>query len=269
MIRKVVLPIAAALGVFFAIFMVFYTTMEKPVPPIPYAPPKPPYTYFVAGAGLTEANSDNIAIGAPFTALTLDVYVQAGDLVKQGAPLFKIDDRVLQAQLKEAESKKIVALANFDKLLSEPRPESVPPFIAKVKQAEVNLEDQLMQYNLYESVKDKEAISVNELNQRRFAPALARASVGISMGKIGSATAVEASDVVFLQDDFSLLPWLIGKSHKTLSIVKQNLTLALIVILFATTPALLGFIPLWLAVILHEGGTVIVGLNSLRLLKKT
>jgi Zn2+/Cd2+-exporting ATPase len=101
------------------------------------------------------------------------------------------------------------------------------------------------------------------------APALARASVGISMGKIGSATAVEASDVVFLQDDFSLLPWLIGKSHKTLAIVKQNLTLALIVIFFATTPALLGFIPLWLAVILHEGGTVIVGLNSLRLLKKT
>ncbi len=100
------------------------------------------------------------------------------------------------------------------------------------------------------------------------APSLARATVGISMGKIGSATAVDASDVVFLKDDLSLLDWLISKSHQTVGIVKQNLILALAVICLATTPALLGYIPLWLAVILHEGGTVIVGLNSLRLLRK-
>lgn len=99
------------------------------------------------------------------------------------------------------------------------------------------------------------------------APALARATVGISLGKIGSATAVDASDVVFLNDDLSLLDWLVSKSRKTLAIVKQNITLALSVILFATTPALLGLIPLWIAVILHEGGTVLVGLNSLRLLR--
>jgi len=99
------------------------------------------------------------------------------------------------------------------------------------------------------------------------APALARSTVGISMGKIGSATAVDASDVVFLQDDISLLDWLIAKSRKTMQIVKQNLILALAVICLATTPALLGYIPLWLAVILHEGGTVLVGFNSLRLLK--
>lgn len=101
------------------------------------------------------------------------------------------------------------------------------------------------------------------------APALARATVGVSMGKIGSATAVDASDVVFLNDDLSLLPWLIEKSRKTLRIVKENLSLALAVIVLATTPALLGYIPLWLAVILHEGGTVIVGLNSLRLLRRS
>lgn len=99
------------------------------------------------------------------------------------------------------------------------------------------------------------------------APALARASVGISMGKVGSATAVDASDVVLLNDDLHLLGWLFAKSRKTLRIVKQNLTLALGVIVFATTPALLGWVPLWAAVLLHEGGTVLVGLNSLRLLR--
>ncbi len=99
------------------------------------------------------------------------------------------------------------------------------------------------------------------------APALARATVGISLGRVGSATAVDASDVVLLQDDLALLPWLNAKARKTHRIIKQNLALSLSVILLATTPALLGFIPLWLAVILHEGGTVLVGLNSLRLLK--
>lgn len=100
------------------------------------------------------------------------------------------------------------------------------------------------------------------------APALARATVGISMGTIGSATAIEASDIVFLNDDLSLLDWMIQKAHKTIAIVKQNITLALAVILLATLPALLGLIPLWLAVIFHEGGTVLVGLNSLRLLRQ-
>ena len=101
------------------------------------------------------------------------------------------------------------------------------------------------------------------------APALARANVGISMGKIGSASAVDASDIVLLRDDLDLIDALFSKAKKTLSIVKQNLFLALGVILLATTPALLGEVPLWLAVILHEGGTVLVGLNSLRLLRKT
>jgi len=99
------------------------------------------------------------------------------------------------------------------------------------------------------------------------APALARATVGISMGRIGSATAVDASDVVLLNDDLAQLNWLFLKAKMTKRIVGQNIGLALAVICLATTPALLGLIPLWLAVVLHEGGTVLVGLNSLRLLK--
>ncbi len=100
------------------------------------------------------------------------------------------------------------------------------------------------------------------------APALMRSSVGISMGKVGSATAVEASDVILITDDLSLLPWLFNKTKALRRIVLQNLFLALAVIAFASIPALLGYIPLWLAVTLHEGGTFLVGLNSLRLLKK-
>jgi Zn2+/Cd2+-exporting ATPase len=99
------------------------------------------------------------------------------------------------------------------------------------------------------------------------APALARASVGISMGKIGSSTATNASDIILLRDDLRAIKWLLKKAKHTLKIVKENLIFALSVIIFASFPALLGLLPLWIAVILHEGGTLIVGLNSLRLLK--
>lgn len=100
------------------------------------------------------------------------------------------------------------------------------------------------------------------------APALARATVGICMGKVGSSTAVEAADVVFLHDDLTLLNWLLEKADQTQKIVKQNLTVAIVALLVASCSALLGLIPLWIAVIMHEGGTVLVGLNALRLLKR-
>ncbi len=100
------------------------------------------------------------------------------------------------------------------------------------------------------------------------APALARASVGIAMGGIGSGAALDAADVVLLKDELLDLNWLIKKSRKTKTIIKENLIIALSAILLASTPALLGYVPLWLAVVLHEGGTVLVGLNALRLLRK-
>lgn len=99
------------------------------------------------------------------------------------------------------------------------------------------------------------------------APSLARATVGISMGKVGSQAAIDSSDVVLLNDNIESIGWLHSKAKKTKRIVSQNLFIALSVICLATIPALAGLVPLWAAVILHEGGTVIVGLNSLRLLK--
>lgn len=99
------------------------------------------------------------------------------------------------------------------------------------------------------------------------APALARATVGISMGKVGSATAIEAADVVLLQDNIEKLDWLLKKAKATRRVVIQNLILATVAIFLAGIPALFGLVPLWLAVIMHEGGTVLVGLNGLRLMR--
>ena len=100
------------------------------------------------------------------------------------------------------------------------------------------------------------------------APALARSTVGICMGKVGSTAAIDAADVILLHDNIERLDWLVGKAHKTQSIVKQNLFVATAAIIAASIPALVGLVPLWLAVVMHEGGTVLVGLNALRLLRK-
>lgn len=100
------------------------------------------------------------------------------------------------------------------------------------------------------------------------APALARATVGISMGKMGSGAAMDASDVVLLHDNIEKLDWLLNKAKATQTIVSQNLMFATLAIFAASIPALLGAVPLWMAVLIHEGGTVLVGLNGLRLNSK-
>lgn len=99
------------------------------------------------------------------------------------------------------------------------------------------------------------------------APALARATVGICMGKVGNTAAIDAADVVLLNDNIELLDWIFQKAKQTQVIVRQNLLLATAAILFASIPALGGYVPLWVAVVMHEGGTVLVGLNALRLLR--
>lgn len=100
------------------------------------------------------------------------------------------------------------------------------------------------------------------------APALARATVGICMGKVGSGAALDAAEVILLHDNLEYLDWLLRKANQTQNIVRQNLFIAISAIFLASIPAVAGFIPLWLAVIMHEGGTVLVGLNALRLLRK-
>lgn len=98
------------------------------------------------------------------------------------------------------------------------------------------------------------------------APALAGATVGLAMASLGSAAATVAADILLLGDDLRVLPWLFQKAYQTRRVIWQNLVLASLAIIVASTSALLGWIPLWFAVIAHEGGTVLVGLNGLRLL---
>ncbi|XP_010437243.1 PREDICTED: probable cadmium/zinc-transporting ATPase HMA1, chloroplastic [Camelina sativa] len=96
------------------------------------------------------------------------------------------------------------------------------------------------------------------------APALAAATVGIVLAQRASATAIAVADILLLRDNITGVPFCVAKSRQTTSLVKQNVALALTSIFLAALPSVLGFVPLWLTVLLHEGGTLLVCLNSVR-----
>ena len=98
------------------------------------------------------------------------------------------------------------------------------------------------------------------------APALATASVGIAMGAGGSDVALETADVVLMASDLARLPYALGLGRRAMRVVKQNIIFALAVIVTLIASALLNIVSLPLGVVGHEGSTVIVVLNGLRLL---
>ncbi|WP_448576366.1 heavy metal translocating P-type ATPase [Thermomicrobium sp.] len=98
------------------------------------------------------------------------------------------------------------------------------------------------------------------------APALAAADVGIAMGAAGTDVALETADVVLMSDDLTKLPYAIQLSRAARRVIVQNLAIALGVILLLVTSILVHGVPLPLAVVGHEGSTIVVVLNGLRLL---
>jgi Zn2+/Cd2+-exporting ATPase len=98
------------------------------------------------------------------------------------------------------------------------------------------------------------------------APALAVAHVGIAMGNIGTDVALETADVVLSKDDVSMVPYAVALGRKSLRIIRQNLVIALTVIVVLVLSDLFGLITLPWGVVGHEGSTLLVTLNGLRLL---
>ena len=99
------------------------------------------------------------------------------------------------------------------------------------------------------------------------APALANATVGIAMGAGGTDVALETADVALMGDDLSKLPFAVALSRQSRAIIRQNLWIALGVIALLVPSTLFGFAQLSVAVIFHEGSTLVVVANALRLLK--
>ena len=98
------------------------------------------------------------------------------------------------------------------------------------------------------------------------APAMAKSTVGIAMGAAGSDVALETADVALMADSLDNLPFAIGLSRKAKTIIRQNLVMSLGMVIILIPLTLLGITEIGLAVIAHEGSTLVVVGNALRLL---
>ena len=98
------------------------------------------------------------------------------------------------------------------------------------------------------------------------APALARSNIGIAMGAAGSDVAIETADIALMQDDISKLPYLFALSRKTMGIIKQNISIAILVKLLCVILAIMGVITLMMSVGFGDLGlTIFVILNAFRI----
>lgn len=99
------------------------------------------------------------------------------------------------------------------------------------------------------------------------APALAASTIGIAMGGVGTDAALETADIALMADDLEKLPYTIKLSRKTLRIIKENIMFALGLKIVALLLIIPGWLTLWIAIFADMGATLLVVLNSLRLMR--
>ena len=99
------------------------------------------------------------------------------------------------------------------------------------------------------------------------APSLARADVGIAMGGIGSDAAIEAADIVIMNDDIEKIPYVIELSKKTKTIVTENIVFAIGIKVLVMILSLINMGNMWIAVFADVGVSIIAILNAVRIKK--
>lgn len=170
MIRKYLFPILAVLGIAFALMTVIKGSKTTPAAPPLVDPAAPPFKSSVAGAGIVEANTENIAVGTVMSGVVFETYVSVGSKVKAGEPLFKLDNRELEAQLRTRKMALRVATAG-------------------VKVAKASLADLQNQLSRAVILAAKQVISVDELDRNRYAVEIAVSKLAQAREEVASAKA--------------------------------------------------------------------------------
>lgn len=176
-ISKLVLPLVALTMLGFGVFHMTKAQQQLPKPPPPAPPARSPFGSTIAGAGIVEARSENIAIGAALPGVVLEVYVPVDNVGKEvaaGALLFRVDDRQLNAQFAVQQASLAAAQSQLAKLEQMPRPEEIPAAQARVKAAEANVLRLLDQYQRADKLLATRSIGVEERNvlQRQYEQAV-------------------------------------------------------------------------------------------------
>jgi multidrug resistance efflux pump len=174
MIRKIGLPLAALGMLCFALFHVVRAQQTPPTLEPPVSPARSPFGTGVAGAGLVEAQTENIAVGTNLPGIVTKVFARVGQKVKQGHPLFVVDDRALKAESLVKQQALESARAQLEKFQQMPRQEEVPPLEAKVREMRACLADCEHQLRRARQLFPGGGISEEERMRREMATQVAR-----------------------------------------------------------------------------------------------
>jgi multidrug resistance efflux pump len=161
----------ALLGFFFT----FFSMWQKVNPPPTISQeqlnlhPLPPFHSYISGVGIVESSSDNISIGTPVDRIVDKVLVTVGSQVKKGEVLFKLEDQDLKADLISRQVAYEIAVAQLKKLEALPRQEDVVAAQSALKKAQVELDQAHNQYERVQGLQDSRALSLQEVDRRRFA----------------------------------------------------------------------------------------------------
>lgn len=177
MIRTFLVPILAIVGMLLAAYTVVLGARPPLAAPPVVDPPVPPFSAFVAGSGLIEASSQNIAVGAPVSAVVTKLFVTVGDSINAGDPLFQLEDVQQRADLTVKQASVTVAQRQLEKLRAGTRPEQIPPARARVAETQATLADMRSQLDKWERLNDPRAVSEDDLSRRRFAVMTAESRV--------------------------------------------------------------------------------------------
>lgn len=120
----------------------------------------------------------------------------------------------------------------------------------------------------FEKVSSKNELTIFVGDGINDAPVLKRADIGISMGGVGTDSAIEASDIVLMSDDLKKIPVAIQISKYTKNIIRQNLVFSISMKIIILLLSVLGFANMWLAVFADTGLTLLTILNTLRIMKR-
>lgn len=163
--------VLAALACLMLIIYSMWETNQQPKEPsreklIPH--PYAPFKSYLSAVGVVEASSANISIGTSVNRIIDKVLVTAGSKVKKGDPLFQLEDQDLKADLYAREVAYKISLAKWEKLKALPRPEDVASAEAALKKAEIELNEAKSQFEMVQGLQDTRALSMQEINRRRF-----------------------------------------------------------------------------------------------------
>jgi multidrug efflux pump subunit AcrA (membrane-fusion protein) len=168
--KRFLLPLIGILAAGGATYSIAKTTPHRERTDPPSQPPVSEFHDTIAAVGVIEASTENIAIGTPLSGIVPKVYVGAGDAVRAGDPLFELDTRQLRAEIEVRRQARAVAGS-------------------RARVVDARLDDLRRQLGFAEQVKDKRAISSEEISRRRSAVATAEAEQAEALAQVGAAEA--------------------------------------------------------------------------------